>query len=145
MSNDEWGEKMSENKELNDHLGIDKFNMSKNILIPAMLLHLKEISTHGYELMQQMTEFGIQSIDKGNFYRTLRKLEQDNMVTSAWDTNSTGPAKRIYSLTEAGELYLEMWAKTLDYQQQLLNQFFNLYNPFITKVNVDRGEIEKDR
>lgn len=110
---------------------VEKNQLSKGFLIPAMLLHLKEINTHGYELMKLMTEFGIESIDKGNFYRTLRKLERDNIVTSTWDTATTGPAKRIYSLTETGETYLELWANTLSEQQKLLNQFFNLYNPFI--------------
>lgn len=102
----------------------------KNFLIPIMLLHLREFNTHGYELMEKITKFGIESIDHGNFYRLLRQLEKDNLVTSVWDTSSGGPAKRIYSITEAGENYLDMWANSLSEYQKLLNQFFSLYNPF---------------
>ncbi len=105
---------------------------SKNFLIPIMLLHLREFNTHGYELMEKITKFGIESLDHGNFYRLLRQLEKDNLVTSVWDTSSGGPAKRIYSITEAGEKYLDMWANSLSEYQKLLNQFFNLYNPFFS-------------
>ncbi|WP_342469742.1 poly-beta-hydroxybutyrate-responsive repressor [Ureibacillus sp. FSL K6-3587] len=104
----------------------------KNFLIPIMLLHLREFNTHGYELMEKITKFGIESLDHGNFYRLLRQLEKDNLVTSVWDTSSGGPAKRIYSITEAGEKYLDMWANSLSEYQKLLNQFFNLYNPFFS-------------
>lgn len=104
----------------------------KNFLIPIMLLHLREFNTHGYELMEKITKFGINSLDHGNFYRLLRQLEKENLVTSVWDTSSGGPAKRIYSITEAGEKYLDMWANSLSEYQRLLNQFFNLYNPFYT-------------
>ncbi|QBK25754.1 poly-beta-hydroxybutyrate-responsive repressor [Ureibacillus thermophilus] len=104
----------------------------KNFLIPLMLLHLREFHTHGYELMEKLTKFGIESLDHGNFYRLLRQLEKENLVTSVWDTSSGGPAKRIYSITEAGEKYLDMWAHSLSEYQKLLNQFFNLYNPFFS-------------
>lgn len=102
----------------------------KNFLIPIMLLHLRDWNAHGYELIEKLTKFGINSLDHGNFYRTLRQLEKDSLVTSVWDTTSGGPAKRIYSLTEAGEQYLDMWAGSLSEYQKMLNSFFNLYNPF---------------
>lgn len=102
----------------------------KNFLIPIMLLHLRDWNAHGYELIEKLTKFGIDSLDHGNFYRTLRQLEKDSLVTSVWDTTSGGPAKRIYSITEAGEQYLDMWAGSLGEYQKMLNSFFNLYNPF---------------
>lgn len=104
----------------------------KNFLIPIMLLHLRDLNAHGYELMEKLTSFGIESIDQGNFYRLLRQLERDNLVTSEWDTSTGGPAKRIYSITAAGQEYLDTWAGSLNQYQQLLNNFFNLYNPFYT-------------
>jgi PadR family transcriptional regulator, regulatory protein PadR len=103
----------------------------KNFLIPIMLLHLRDWNSHGYELMERMMKFGIESIDQGNFYRLLRQLEKDELVTSEWDVTTSGPAKRIYAITEAGEKYLETWADSLGYYQKMLNQFFTLYNPFL--------------
>lgn len=107
-----------------------KLGTPKNFLIPIMLLHLREWNSHGYELMEKVMQFGVESIDQGNFYRLLRQLEKDELVTSEWNVTSGGPAKRIYSITEAGEQYLETWAGSLSYYQKMLNQFFSLYNPF---------------
>ena len=104
----------------------------KNFLIPIMLLHLRDWNSHGYELMDRIMQFGVESVDQGNFYRLLRQLEKDALVTSEWSVAEGGPAKRIYSITEAGEQYLEMWAGSLSYYQKMLDQFFNLYNPFFS-------------
>ena len=107
-----------------------KLGAPKNFLIPIMLLHLREWNSHGYELMEKVMQFGVESVDQGNFYRLLRQLEKDALVTSEWSVTSGGPAKRIYSITEAGEQYLEMWAGSLSYYQKMLDQFFSVYNPF---------------
>lgn len=104
----------------------------KNFLIPIMLLHLRDWNSHGYELMERIMQFGVESVDQGNFYRLLRQLEKDALVTSEWSVTAGGPAKRVYSITEAGEQYLEMWAGSLSYYQKMLDQFFNLYNPFFS-------------
>ncbi|AOV07519.1 poly-beta-hydroxybutyrate-responsive repressor [Sporosarcina ureilytica] len=115
----------------------------RNFLIPITLLHLRDWNTHGYELMEKITQFGIQSIDQGNFYRILRQLEKDNLVSSTWDTTSSGPAKRIYSITEAGEQYLDIWANSLGQYQKMLDQFFALYNPFLSSYSLfSKGEKE---
>lgn len=68
--------------------------------------------------------FGFTSVDQGNVYRTLRQLEKDNLITSQWDTSAEGPARRIYSLTDAGEQYLSMWANSLEQYQNMLDSFF---------------------
>ena len=116
----------------------------KNFLIPIMLLHLRDWNSHGYELMEKITAFGIQSVDQGNFYRLLRQLEKDELVTSVWDTSSGGPAKRVYSITGVGEEYLELWAGSLGHYQKMLDQFFNLYNPFFKPFNSPSEETNND-
>lgn len=115
----------------------------KNFLIPIMLLHLRDWNTHGYELMEKISQFGLESVDQGNFYRLLRQLEKDALVTSEWDTTSGGPAKRIYSITKAGEQYLDLWANSLGQYQKMLNQFFNIYNPFFTPNQPSSKEKEE--
>lgn len=104
----------------------------KNFMIPVLLLLLKDWNAHGYELMQKLVQFGFQTVDQGNFYRLLRQLEKDELVTSEWDTTASGPAKRIYSITTAGEQYLDIWAGSLEQYQKMLEQFFNMYSNFFT-------------
>ena len=116
----------------------------KNLMIPVLLLLLKNWNAHGYELMQRLIQFGFQSIDQGNFYRILRQLEKDELVTSEWDTTSTGPAKRIYSITSAGEQYLDVWADSLGQYQKILQQFFNMYSSFFGAPSYSSKKEEKD-
>ncbi|ALC87813.1 PadR family transcriptional regulator [Bacillus sp. FJAT-22090] len=121
---------METNKESNNNEKNTNLGTPKNFLVPIMLLHLRDFNSHGYELMQKITQFGFNAVDQGNLYRILRQLEKDGKVTSEWDTESEGPAKRIYSITDAGEQYLEVWASSLANYQNMINQFFNLYQPF---------------
>ena len=108
------------------------FGTPQKLLIPLMLLHLREWNSHGYELMEKITQFGFTPINQGNFYRLLRKLEKDNLVSSEWD----------YSLTDAGEKYLDMWAGSLSQYQTLLNNFLDLYNPFFP---INQSSPKKER
>src|SRR5260370_41337536 len=80
---------------------------SKNWLVPVLLLMLRERSSYGYELMEKMATFGLNAMNPGTFYRTLRQVEKDGMVSSCWDPSEGGPARRMYSITEAGESYID--------------------------------------
>jgi len=100
----------------------------RNWLQPFLLLSLQQWQSHGYELMQRLAVYGFESIDPGSVYRTLRQLERDGLVSSDWDTNSSnGPARRVYSLTDSGETYLQGWASALRGYQSMLDSFFKSY------------------
>ena len=101
--------------------------LPKNFLVPFLLLCLKDWSLHGYKLIQMLMDIGFSSIDQGNVYRTLRKLEKEKLISSTWDTSEGGPAKRIYSLTEYGEKYLESCVNSFEQYQKMLGTFFTLY------------------
>jgi len=66
-------------------------------------------------------------MNPGTFYRTLRQMEQAGMVCSKWDISEGGPARRVYSITDAGEAYLNRWARSLDQYQRMMETFFRLY------------------
>lgn len=100
---------------------------SKNWLVPVVLLMLREWSSYGYELMEKMAAFGLAAMNAGTFYRTLRQMEKNGMVSSSWDTSEAGPARRRYTITAAGEAYLKFWADSLEHYQQMMNTFFRLY------------------
>jgi len=100
---------------------------SKNWLVPILLLMLRQWSSYGYELMEKMSTVGLAAMNPGTFYRTLRQMEKDGMVSSNWDTSEGGPARRVYSITDAGEAYLNYWAQSLDQYQRMMDTFFRLY------------------
>ena len=96
-------------------------------LQPFLLLALEQWQSHGYELIRRMSGFGFETLDRGSVYRTLRQLEKDGLVVSGWDTSKDGPARRLYTLTDAGRIYLNTWAASLRGYQAMLNHFFSLY------------------
>jgi len=101
--------------------------MPKNWLISVVLLLLREWSSYGYDLMERLGAFGIAAMNPGTFYRVLRQMEREGMVSSAWDTSGQGPARRVYSITEAGEAYLRLWVGSLEQYRAMLDAFFRLY------------------
>ncbi len=98
-----------------------------NWLTPAVLLLLRDMSSYGYDLMKALTRFGFAMMNPGPLYRMLRQMEKDGLVSSNWDTTRQGPARRIYSITEAGEAYLKLWGRSLDQYRRMMDQFFRLY------------------
>lgn len=113
---------------------------SKNWHVPVILLMLREWNSYGYELMEKMSAFGLQSMNPGTFYRTLRQMEKDGIVSSSWDTSEAGPAKRIYSITQAGEAYLKFWSESLDQYQKMMNSFFRLYTGGATRRKTENEQ-----
>jgi len=101
--------------------------LSKNWLVTVLLLMLRQWSSYGYELMEKMSTFGLTTMNPGTFYRTLRQMEKDGIVSSNWDTSEGGPARRVYSITDAGEAYLHYRAQSLDQYQRMMDAFFRLY------------------
>src|SRR5215469_17629408 len=121
------GVAMAEEKKDNEPTNPITDAWSKNWLVPVVLLMLRQWSSYGYELMEKMAEFGMRVMNAGSFYRTLRQMEKDGLVNSSWDTSEAGPAKRRYSITEAGDAYLKFWSQSLDHYQKMMSSFFRLY------------------
>lgn len=84
---------------------------------PIILVCLKKLKTaHGYQLAQEAELLTVTHtpLDVPVIYRTLRRFEELGLVTSKWDTSNPGPAKREYTLTEAGLEHLKNWGIVLD-------------------------------
>ncbi len=99
----------------------------KDWLVPMVLLMVREWSTYGYELMDRLEKLGFAMMNPGTFYRILRQMEKDGKVRSSWDTTGGGPARRIYSITDAGEAYLKLWADSLGQYQRMMDTLFRMY------------------
>ena len=83
---------------------------------PVLLLMLRDKGrSYGYELSEHLDEYTLTDaqIEPAALYRTLRTLEKNGHVTSSWDTESPGPARRVYSLTKSGELHLQEWSEVM--------------------------------
>jgi poly-beta-hydroxybutyrate-responsive repressor len=90
---------------------------------PRLLLLLAKKPAHGYELMDALSEEDNAGLDPGNLYRTLRGLEEEGMVSSSWDTNNPGPARRVYQITSVGFEHLHAWVIEIRNVRRRLDEF----------------------
>ena len=99
----------------------------RDLLVPYLLLALSTYRAHGYLLQKYLEGLGFFGVDVTTIYRNLRQLEKRGLVSSSWDTDVEGPARRVYTLTDAGQAFLETWAGALGQYRSFLDQFFSMY------------------
>jgi DNA-binding PadR family transcriptional regulator len=93
---------------------------------PVLLLLLKGRSrSHGYELAGELRRHALTDagIEAAALYRTLRALEANGCVTSEWDVEGSGPARRLYRLTAQGEEHLTEWVAILERMSVSMKRF----------------------
>ncbi len=86
------------------------------LIQPAILLTLAEAPLHGYRLAERIGEmpmFQGTKPDASGVYRFLRTMEGKGMVVATWDLSESGPAKKSYQITPAGQQCLRQWIDTL--------------------------------
>jgi PadR family transcriptional regulator, regulatory protein PadR len=105
--------------------------LPKSFLRPCLLLLLREQPAHGYDLLERLQAFGFDRSDPGGLYRTLRALEADGLVRSAWEKSASGPDRRIYELTRAGGEELHRRAKSLAATAEVLGAYLSRYEEFV--------------
>ena len=105
--------------------------LPKDFLRAALLLLLREQSAHGYELLERVGPLGFDGSDPGGLYRTLRKLEQEGCVKSAWEDSESGPQRRIYEITRRGMEELHRRAGEIASGQVLVESFLGRYEEFV--------------
>jgi poly-beta-hydroxybutyrate-responsive repressor len=101
----------------------------RDVLVPYILLALSLQRAHGYWIDEYLKRAGFFGLEISTLYRTLRQLEKQGLLSSAWEPGPVGPARRMYMLTDAGRLWLDGWAQALDGHRRMLDRFFGLYRP----------------
>jgi DNA-binding PadR family transcriptional regulator len=92
------------------------------MLQPILLLLLCEKSAHGYELHERLASFGLEAgVEPATVYRYLRRFEELGLVVSQWETQDTGPARRLYEITPEGRDRLQAYSVVLRQRRDQLN------------------------
>lgn len=70
---------------------------------------------HGYAIAREIERRSDSalSLGEGSLYPALRGLETDGLIQGAWEPQPSGPARKVYSLTDRGRAVLvertEIW------------------------------------
>lgn len=68
-----------------------------------MLTLLREQDSYGYELVERLRGLGLVELATGVVYPVLSRFERDGLVTSHLVASRSGPARKYYVITDAGE------------------------------------------
>ncbi|QNN24043.1 PadR family transcriptional regulator [Planctomycetales bacterium ZRK34] len=99
------------------------------LLRPAVMAFLAQGEAHGYQIAQhlaQMRMFADSRPDPPGVYRALKEMTEQGLVTASWETGDSGPAKRVFTLTQPGKVCLETWCDTLSIYRDAINELLNL-------------------
>ncbi|MFQ6019386.1 MAG: PadR family transcriptional regulator [Dehalococcoidia bacterium] len=100
----------------------------ERFLEPCILLTLTDGPAHGYALKEHCEVECLvdEPIDVGTLYRTLRRMEAEEWLTSEW-ADGQGPRRRVYSITQLGRQVLHSWASGLARNKQTIENFLRFY------------------
>lgn len=93
---------------------------------PVVLFLLsKKGHSYGYDLSGELQHHALTDaeIERAALYRVLRQLEMNGNVTSEWEVEKGGPARRVYKLTAKGREHLEEWASVLGHLSRSMARF----------------------
>ena len=66
------------------------------MLEPALLCILLAGPAHGYALVEQLDDFGLETVSLRRVYRMLQRMEEMGWVTSDWESGETqGPPRGL--------------------------------------------------
>ncbi|HIQ06451.1 MAG TPA: PadR family transcriptional regulator [Anaerolineae bacterium] len=102
---------------------------ARRFLEPTLLLLLAQGDAHGYDLVARLQALDVDQPppDSSMIYRSLRQMEADGLVVSAWDTTGSGPPRRVYCLTPDGRTALAWWIEEIRRQIARLQRLLDAY------------------
>lgn len=82
--------------------------LKKGSLEMLLLALVRESERYGYELASALEEGsdGKLSVSAGTLYPVLYRLNEDGFLETRWEPEGTGPPRKYYRITEAGETEL---------------------------------------
>ena len=69
-------------------------------------------------------------------------MEKDGFLESTWEPGPTGPARRVYTITDAGNAWLDSSASMLQAYRETIDRFFGLYGA--TRSQADDTSDQKE-
>jgi DNA-binding PadR family transcriptional regulator len=97
------------------------------------MLLIAEEPSHGYSLLDKLTEMGLvkEETDLSIIYRVLRQMEDDGLAVSDHVDEGRGPARKVYRLTDAGRDALSVWSGHLKDVDRLIGEFQGRYESLV--------------
>lgn len=93
----------------------------RGILRIAIISLIKDNPAHGGQIHQSLKEKFQIDAPRGIIYNLLRRMEGESLILSNWDTHKSGPAIRIYRITDDGLEYVKSALERLKKSRKMIN------------------------
>ncbi len=104
------------------------YGRAGHMLEPALLCVLLAGPAHGYALVEQLDDFGLETVSLRRVYRMLQRMEEMGWVTSDWESGETqGPPRRVYAIAPDGEQVLADWMTQLRESKAAIDRLLEAY------------------
>ena len=86
---------------------MDTRQLIKGVLPVATLAVIEREDSYGYEILSELRAAGLDTVGDASVYGTLQRLYDAGHLSSYQVASDTGPSRRYYSLTTAGQAALK--------------------------------------
>ncbi len=83
--------------------------LSRGVVEHCVLALLREDESYAFELVRVLGSRGLVT-SEGTIYPLLSRLRRDGLVSTTWRESVTGPPRRYYRITPAGQAVLDGFA-----------------------------------
>ncbi len=98
--------------------------MRRGTIEYCVMALLKNGDRYGFDIVRELAEVDGMVTTEGTIYPLLSRLKRDGMVETTWQESTSGPPRKYYKLTRAGEKALvafeKEWLTFRDAVEQLL-------------------------
>ena len=87
---------------------INTSQILKGTLEACILQLIKNQDMYGYEITEQLSNYGLDMVAQGTIYPLLNRFKKDGLVDTYLAESHNGPPRKYYKITEAGRTeYIE--------------------------------------
>jgi PadR family transcriptional regulator PadR len=80
--------------------------LKKGILDMCILYYVSQNEMYGYDIMQYMHQY-FPEVNESTFYAILRRLNKEKCTDTYLGTESNGPPRKYYRITDQGKIRLQ--------------------------------------
>ena len=77
--------------------------MLKGTLEGCVLAIIGKGEAYGYEISEQLEEYGFGKVAEGTIYPLLLRLEKNQLIQATFRESEVGPRRKYYSITQEGK------------------------------------------
>jgi len=99
-------------------------------ILSIVIIHLiQDKPMHGGEMYQKMKDVFRFNPPRGIIYALLRRMENEGLILSTWDIQESGPARRMYRITDEGGEYLKAGIERVKKTSRIIGILLENYSP----------------